>query len=86
MREHHITPALASAVIEMSIPDKPNSRIQKYRLTQKGVAYVKMQAPKAMSCDLRMLETMVVEMSCFSVVVPQRTAQPFPARDFAGRT
>jgi hypothetical protein len=29
----------------MTIPDKPNSRLQKYRLTQKGAAHLK--APKA---------------------------------------
>jgi Fic family protein len=35
-RERYLVPALAAAFIEMTIPDKPNSRLQKYRLTEKG--------------------------------------------------
>ena len=30
-------PAIAQNLIEMTIPDKPNSRLQKYRLTKKGI-------------------------------------------------
>lgn len=30
-RESYLVPALRSAVIEMTIPDKPNSSLQKYR-------------------------------------------------------
>ncbi len=35
-RERYLKPALADGLIEMTIPDKPSSRLQKYRLTGKG--------------------------------------------------
>ena len=35
-RERYLQPALADGLIAMTIPDKPNSRLQKYRLTAKG--------------------------------------------------
>ena len=35
-RERYLKPALADGLIEMTIPDKPNSRLQKYRLTDKA--------------------------------------------------
>lgn len=34
-RERYLKPALADGLIEMTIPEKPNSRLQKYRLTDK---------------------------------------------------
>ena len=38
LRERYINPALAGGLIEMTIPDKPNSRLQRYRLTAEGQA------------------------------------------------
>jgi Fic family protein len=35
-RERYLLPALAEGLIEMTITGKPNSRLQKYRLTEKG--------------------------------------------------
>lgn len=32
----YLLPALKDELIEMTIPDKPNSRLQKYRLTARG--------------------------------------------------
>jgi len=39
----YLDPALAEGLIEMTIPDKPNSRLQKYRLTQKGRMFLENQ-------------------------------------------
>lgn len=33
--EHYLKPALKAGLIEMTIPEKPNSRLQKYRLTNR---------------------------------------------------
>ena len=35
-RVRYLTPALAEGFIEMTLPEKPNSRLQKYLLTDKG--------------------------------------------------
>jgi len=35
-RDRYLKPALVEGLIEMTIPGKPNSRLQKYRLTDNG--------------------------------------------------
>jgi predicted transcriptional regulator len=35
-RENYLRPALGQELIEPTIPNKPNSPLQKYRLTEKG--------------------------------------------------
>jgi len=37
-RKLYVNEAMALQLIEMTIPDKPNSKNQKYRLTEKGRA------------------------------------------------
>ena len=40
-RDAYLLPALTAKLVEMTVPDKPNSRLQKYRLTEKGVVLVR---------------------------------------------
>ena len=35
-RQLYLKPAFVEGLIEMTLPDQPNSRLQKYRLTAKG--------------------------------------------------
>ena len=37
-RRKYIHPLLEASILELTIPEKPNSRNQKYRLTAKGIA------------------------------------------------
>jgi ATP-dependent DNA helicase RecG len=37
-RVRYLEPGLKTHLVEMTIPEKPNSRLQKYRLTEKGRA------------------------------------------------
>jgi hypothetical protein len=37
-RDGYLAPALSAGFVERTIPDRPNSRLQKYRLTAKGQA------------------------------------------------
>jgi DNA-binding MarR family transcriptional regulator len=39
--KRHIEPLIEMSLIEMTVPDKPNSRLQKYRLTDSGKAQLK---------------------------------------------
>lgn len=40
-RDRYLMPALAAGLIERTLPDKPTSRLQKYRLTAKGRSLLK---------------------------------------------
>ncbi len=40
-REAYLHPALDKGLIEMTVPDKPNSRLQKYRITTRGTSFVR---------------------------------------------
>jgi DNA-binding PadR family transcriptional regulator len=43
LREGYVEPALAAGWIEYTHPEKPNSRLQKYRLTDTGRAWLAAQ-------------------------------------------
>ncbi len=42
-RERYLRPALSAQLIEMTLPERPNSRLQKYRLTLQGDALRRQQ-------------------------------------------
>lgn len=44
-RKNYLQPAMGAGLIEMTIPDKPNSRLQKYRITRRGAELVKKIKP-----------------------------------------
>jgi hypothetical protein len=44
-REHYQQPAVDAGLIEMTIPDKPRSSRQKYRLTDRGRALLQGREP-----------------------------------------
>jgi len=39
-RRRYLDPALAGGLIEMTIPDRPTSRLQRYRLTERGLRWL----------------------------------------------
>jgi len=45
LRETYLEPALRESLIEYTIPDKPTSSLQKYRLTDKGRAWLAGRKP-----------------------------------------
>ena len=45
-RKAYLLPALATGLIEMTMPDKPNSRSQRYRLTAQGQQWLASQGNK----------------------------------------
>lgn len=40
-RKNYIEPAIKDGYIEMTLPDKPTSKNQRYRLTKKGISLKK---------------------------------------------
>lgn len=46
-RQRYLLPVLNAGLIERTVPEKPNSRLQKYRLTDKGRARLVDPKPEA---------------------------------------
>lgn len=46
LRGHYLSPALAEGWIEYTLPDKPTSRLQKYRLTETGRRLLASSSPR----------------------------------------
>ena len=49
-RANYLHPALHAGLVERTIPDKPNSRLQKYRLTYHGQSFVSNIHPPLKAC------------------------------------
>ena len=45
-RDQVLNPLIEDKLIEMTVPDKPRSSQQKYRLTKKGAEYLKKQSKR----------------------------------------
>ena len=41
-RKAYLVPAMKAGLVEMTLPDKPKSSLQKYHLTQNGLAFKKL--------------------------------------------
>ncbi len=44
--DRYLKPSLETGMVELTIPDKPDSRLQRYRLTAKGQAWLSARKPK----------------------------------------
>ena len=45
-RKAYLLPALSSGLVEMTLPEKPTSRSQRYRLTAQGAQWLASQGKK----------------------------------------
>ena len=45
-REIYLEPAIKQGLVEMTIPGKPKSILQKYRLTMKGISLLQLKSGK----------------------------------------
>jgi predicted HTH transcriptional regulator len=72
VREYYIEPALAQGLIEYTLPGKPNSRLQKYRLTAIGQAGL-----QTMDKDRDALKTAAVS----RIPAPAVISRPFRLAD-----
>jgi hypothetical protein len=50
-RERYLQSALASELVEMTLPDKPNSHLQQYRLTDQGQRLLKLRNSGGSKCS-----------------------------------
>jgi ATP-dependent DNA helicase RecG len=45
-RKDYVLPTIAAGCLEMTLPNQPNSRLQRYRLTEKGKQWLPDQAKR----------------------------------------